>query len=70
MEHDVAGITATICTTLEHFGNVSNRAQARSALCRWAHSKCSSGGAIPMSAAFEFARYHLQGVKGFAVAFA
>ena len=25
MERDVAGITAAICTTLEHFGNVSNR---------------------------------------------
>ena len=25
VEHDVAGITATICTTLEHFGNVPNR---------------------------------------------
>ena len=142
LEHDVAGITATICTTLEHFGNVPNRsfsyitlsisetvmwpdprtrrklayifcsasrislsillklsnagetflircftvtefskhrlfhvhfhwtwAQVRLAPCRWTHSKCSYGGAIPMSAAFVFALDHLQGLKGCAIEF-
>ena len=140
MEHDVTGITARICTTLEHSGNVSNKlfscitlgisetviicgliraqdeisrtlssqlpefrrrfckiwrrrrsclyqvfhcdrysqrtdyfyytwAQARTAPCRWTQSKCSYVGAIPMSAAFVFARDHLQGLEGYAMAF-
>ena len=32
-------------------------------------SKCSYVGAIPMSAAFVFARDHLQGLEGYAMAF-
>ena len=31
-DHDVAGITARICTTLEHSGNVSNRSFSCTAL--------------------------------------
>ena len=44
-------------------------AQARSSPCWWTHSKCLYGGAIPLSAAFAFARDHPQGLKGCAMAF-
>ena len=35
----------------------------------WTHSKCSSGCAIPMSAASVFSPDHLQGLEGWAIAF-